>query len=231
MITCCTGGKLKVREGVTEQDTVRGLEMHTEAGVLHAGMFSHRHDLQKTNTQLQCDRRKRKTALYHNWLRRFYSTPPVLQTCCILLLLLVMRSSSSKQNSQGSSRWPRYHLTMKTVQLNPIGFIWFHFQQDGLGRPSHTHPVQQQGLISRETRLHQRRQMNFNYCWSRAVFFLFFCSCTRTFQSANSRGTHYYVNAVYCMFRADIWCLSSDLLISQQHTPPSSTQQRMWEWW
>lgn len=37
---------------------------------------------------------------------------------------------------------------------NNAGFILFHFHQDGLGRPSHAHPMQQQGLISRETRLH-----------------------------------------------------------------------------
>lgn len=90
--------------------------------------------------------------------------------------------------SQGSSSWARYYLTMKTMQLNPLGFILFLFSPERF-RMTFTHPLQQ-GLISREILLHQRRQMNFNYCRSCS-------SCTRTFQSANSRGTNYYVNADY----------------------------------
>lgn len=105
-----------------------------------------------------------------------------------------------KQDSQGPSRWPRYYPTVKTVQLNPIGLILFNSHQDGLGRPSHTR-------CSRASLAVRFRQMNFNY---RSC-----SSCTRTIQSASSRGTHYYVNAEY----VQSWY--SDLLNSQKDTPPS----------
>ncbi len=122
----------------------------------------------------------------------------------------------SSQTSRGSSCRPRYYLTMKTMQLNPVGFIPFHFHQDGVGRPSHTQ-CSRASLAVRFSSISADR-------WT-----LIIAGAVLPAPEHFSQPTHVerIIMWLQRMYRVDIWCLSSDLLISQKRTTSSPTKHRL----
>lgn len=155
----------------------------------------------RKHTQLQCGRRKQRKKSLSQLTQpdsRFSST--LRHTVFYYSYLLCILSS----------RWPRYHMT----RPNPAAlFVWFQQRQVRMTFMG----LMRRGLISSEIQICQCRLMNFNYC--RSCF-----SCTPTVRPARVEHPDWMQR----MYRADIWCLDSDLLRAEQTLNSSGHNRESW---
>lgn len=139
-------------------------------------------------------------SLCHNWRNQIAALAALSDTLFYYSYLLCILSS----------RWPRYHMT----RPNPAAlFVWFQQRQVRMTFMG----LMRRGLISSEIQICQCRLMNFNYC--RSCF-----SWTPTVRPARVEHPDWMQR----MYRADIWCLDSDLLRAEQTLNSSGHNRESW---